>query len=328
MKDLITTFTHQLEEAFEIASKTSFRKPDRPINNIVMCGLGGSGIGAKIVSNWLQDELKVPLTLVHEYSLPAFVGPNTLVIGSSYSGNTEETTTALEEAQRKGAFIFGITSGGRLAKFCKDSGYDCTIVPGGNPPRSALGYSLVILIHYLHSLEFISNLRLSEIRSSISLINKEQESIKQKAIELSEYLFGKVGVLYSETKYEGVIVRARQQLNENSKYLAWCHVIPEMNHNELVGWGGGDDRFAPVFFVADDIHPRNKKRFEISTMAVEKKTGSSMTLEAKGSSLVERSLYLVHLVDWASYFLCEKNGSDILDIEIIDYLKSELSGMK
>jgi glucose/mannose-6-phosphate isomerase len=328
MQDLIATFTQQLEEAIAIASQAEFNKPNRPINNIVICGLGGSGIGAKIVSNWLQDELQVPLTLVNEYTLPAFVGPNTLVIGSSYSGNTEETTMAMFEAQRKGAFVFGVTSGGYLAQFCEKHGYDCVKMPGGNPPRSALAYSLVQLVNYFHALGFISNRVLLDIKSGILLIHSEQKTIMKRAEELSEFLYGKVGVFYGETKYEGVIIRARQQFNENSKYLGWSHVIPEMNHNELVGWGGGDDRFAPVFFMAEDLHPRNKKRFDISITAVQKKSNALFLVEAKGQSLVERSLYFIHLVDWASFYLCEKNGVDIMDIEIIDYLKSELGKMQ
>lgn len=327
MKELIATFAHQLEEAFEIAQKYSFKQPEKPIDNIVICGLGGSGIGAKIVSNWVQDELQIPLTLINEYTLPAFVGPNTLVIGSSYSGNTEETTMALDEARRKGAFIFGVTSGGHLAQFCEMNGYDCVIVPGGNPPRSALAYSLVQLVHYFHSQGLITNRVLREIKRSILLIQAEQKAIMSIAKDLSDYLYGKIGVFYGETKYEGVIVRARQQFNENSKYLGWSHVIPEMNHNELVGWGGGDDRFAPVFFMAEDLHPRNKKRFEISMTAVRKKSNATLLVEAKGGSLVERSLYLIHLVDWASFYLCERNGADIMDIEIIDYLKAELGKM-
>jgi len=327
MKDLIATFTNQLEEAFTIADKHSFKQPDRPIQNVVICGLGGSGIGAKIVSNWVQDEISLPICLVNEYTLPAFVGPNTLVIGSSYSGNTEETTMAMDEAKARGAIVFGVTSGGTLASFCKNNGYDFVLVPGGNPPRSALAYSLVQLLNYFNKIGLISTRLLDDTRTSIGLLNQEQEDIKRIATSLADFLYGKVGVLYGETKYEGVIIRARQQFNENSKYLAWNQVIPEMNHNELVGWGGGDQRFAPVFFNASDIHPRNQKRFEITKSAVSKKAGTIFNLEAKGNSLIERSLYLIHLVDWASFYLCERNGADIMDIEIIDYLKSELGKM-
>ena len=158
-----------------------------------------------------------------------------------------------------------------------------------------------------------------------AFIESHQEEIHDIAKEMAAHLFGKVGVYYAETKYEGVIVRARQQFNENSKYLGWHHVIPEMNHNELVGWTGGDDRFAPVFFNTGDLHPRNYRRFEISKSAIEKKCGKVFNVSAKGDSFIERSLYLINIVDWASYYLCEMNGADIIDIEIIDYIEVDTS---
>ena len=225
MRELIETFTNQLQEAFKIAENAQFKPLHQPVQNVVICGLGGSGIGAKIVSNWIQDEIKVPVTLVNEYTLPDFVGPNTLVIGSSYSGNTEETTMALDEAKVKGAQIFGVTSGGDLQAFCAQNGYDFVLVPGGNPPRSALAYSLVQLLNYFNKTGLISNGSLGEVEKSIGLINQESANIHSIAKELAEFLFGKVGVLYGETKYEGVIVRARQQFNENSKYqIGRAHV--------------------------------------------------------------------------------------------------------
>jgi glucose/mannose-6-phosphate isomerase len=290
-----------------------------------MCGLGGSGIGAKMVANWLMDEIKVPITLINEYTLPAFVDENTLVIGSSYSGNTEETTIAIEEAKQRGCHIIGICSGGKLKDFCAENDFDCILVPGGNPPRSALAYSLVQLLHIFAVLGFVSHDNKDKIRRAGQLIENENENIHNIARDTAKYLFGKVGIYYAETKYEGVIVRARQQFNENSKYLGWHHVIPEMNHNELVGWTGGDERFAPIFFNTGDLHPRNYRRFEISQDAVEKKCGKVMVVSAKGDSFIERSIYLVNIVDWASYYLCEMNGADIIDIQIIDYLKGELA---
>jgi len=308
-----------------IAESSSLQKPPHDIHNILMCGLGGSGIGAKMVANWLQDEIKVPVSLVNDYTLPGYVNKNTLIIGSSYSGNTEETTIALEEAKSRSCHIIGICSGGKLEQFCKDNGYDCIVVPGGNPPRSALAYSVIQLLHIFASLGFVSHEHKQHMLKGGAFIESHQEEIHDIAKEMAAHLFGKVGVYYAETKYEGVIVRARQQFNENSKYLGWHHVIPEMNHNELVGWTGGDDRFAPVFFNTGDLHPRNYRRFEISKSAIEKKCGKVFNVSAKGDSFIERSLYLINIVDWASYYLCEMNGADIIDIEIIDYLKSELA---
>ena len=325
MKELIEAFPENIKEAIQIAESSNLKQPKNEIKTIVMCGLGGSGIGAKMVANWLMDEINLPITLVNDYTLPAFVNENTLVIGSSYSGNTEETTMAIEEAHSKGSHIICICSGGKLESFCSENNYDCIIVPGGNPPRSALAYSVIQLLHIFASLGFVSHDHKMSMLKGGELIANEKESIHDLAKEMAAHLYNKVGVYYAESKYEGVIVRARQQFNENSKYLGWHHVIHEMNHNELVGWTGGDERFAPIFFNTGDLHPRNYKRFEISQDAVEKKCGKALLVHAKGDSFIERSVYLINIVDWASYYLCEMNGADIIDIEIIDYLKGELA---
>ncbi len=325
MKELIEAFPDNIKEAIGIAESANLKRPQNEIKHILMCGLGGSGIGAKLVANWLMDEIKLPVILVNDYTIPAFVNENTLVIGSSYSGNTEETTKAIDEAKSRGSHIICICSGGKLKIFCEENGYDCIIVPGGNPPRSALAYSVIQLLHIFAELGFVSHEHKASMIKGGNLIEREKESIHKLAQEMASHLFKKVGIYYAEAKYEGVIVRARQQFNENSKYLGWHHVIPEMNHNELVGWTGGDDRFAPIFFNTGDLHPRNYRRFEISQDAVQKKCGKVLLVHAKGDSFIERSIYLINIVDWASYYLCEMNGADIIDIEIIDYLKGELA---
>ena len=138
MKELIEAFPKNIKEAIQIAESSNLKQPQNEIKTIVMCGLGGSGIGAKMVANWLMDEIKLPITIVNDYTLPAFVDENTLVIGSSYSGNTEETTMAIEEAHSKGSHIICICSGGKLESFCSENNYDCIIVPGGNPPSCLL----------------------------------------------------------------------------------------------------------------------------------------------------------------------------------------------
>ena len=236
MKELIEAFPDNIKEAIQIAEATDLKRPQNEINSIVMCGLGGSGIGAKMVANWLMDEIKIPVTLVNDYTIPAFVDKNTLVVGSSYSGNTEETTMAIAEAKLRGSHIICICSGGKLKTFCQENEYDCIIVPGGNPPRSALAYSVIQLLHIFAELGFVSHEHKSSMLKGGELIVNEKESIHKLAQEMASHLFNKVGIYYAEAKYEGVIVRARQQFNENSKYLGWHHVIPEMGstlHRQL-----------------------------------------------------------------------------------------------
>lgn len=328
MDKLIAAFPDNMTEALLIASRATIDPSKHPIHNILITGMGGSGIGGKIVSQWVQDEIKIPVVLINDYNLPEFVNENTLVIGSSYSGSTEETMISLEKAKDKGARIIGICSGGDLKDFCFENNFNCIIVPGGRPPRTQLAYSVVQLVNILVQLGLIGADKLAQISSSKELILDNLEEIKAEAHKLSEFLDGKVGIFYSSAKYEGIAIRARQQFEENSKYLCWHHVLPEMNHNELVGWGGGDDRFAVVFMQTNDLIPRNQKRYEITMELIRKKTKHVFEITAKGATNVERSFYLIHLVDWASFYLAQKKGVDPIDIDVIYYLKDELANFQ
>lgn len=325
MEKLITLFTHNIDEAFAISKTVTITKPTREIKNIVICGMGGSGIGGKLVSQWVQNEIALPIVLCQDYTLPAFVNENTLVIGSSYSGNTEETLAALEIARNKGAIIKCISSGGTLQKFCADNNYDIIIVPGGNQPRAAIAYSLVQLLYIFESLNLISPKSLQEIEKGKNLINANLEANKAEGKEIAEFIHGKINVIYSEAIYEGVAVRARQQLNENSKNLGWSLAIPEMNHNELVGWGGGSDLFAVIMLRTEDANPKNTTRMDLTKEILARKTSHIYELHAKGSSLIERSLHLINVLDWASYYLVDLNQVDAFDIKVINHLKDSLA---
>lgn len=325
MDKLISAFPANITEALAIASKSTFKKPENEIHNVVICGMGGSGIGGKLAGKWIEDEVKVPILYAHDYNLPAFVSKNSLVIGSSYSGNTEETISTVKEAIDRGSHIIGVCSGGEMQQICANNGFDCVVVPGGNPPRTALAFSLVQLLNIFSNLGMISSKRLEEMETARQLIVENEAEIKSKAREIASFLIGNVGVLYGTTMYEPVLVRARQQFNENSKLLCWHHTLPEMNHNELVGWGGGDDRFASIFFESEDIHPRNARRLEITKARIASMSSKNMVISPKGDNLIERSIYYINLVDWASLYLSELKGVDPIDIEIIDYLKSELA---
>lgn len=325
MEKLIKAFPDNISEALEIASTVSLQTPEHPIRNIVICGMGGSGIGGRLVAKWVEDELPVPVSVVNDYMLPDYVGRHTLVIGSSYSGNTEETLQAVEEAIDRDAHVIGICSGGGMELMCREHDFDVVVVPGGNPPRTALAYSIVQLLNIFAGLGLISRDRLNEISEARALILREEKNIQAVARELASFLKDHVGILYGSTRYEPVLVRARQQFNENSKLLCWHHTLPEMNHNELVGWGGGDKRFATVLFHAEDMHRRNVRRMEITREVVRKKSGKVMDVHAMGSNLIERSVYLINVVDWASLYLAEMKNVDPVDIAIIDYLKNELA---
>ena len=241
MDKLIEAFTSNLVEGLQIAKNSNFKNQQNEIKNVLICGMGGSGIGGKLVSQWIANEIKVPVLLSSDYTIPSFVNQHTLVIASSYSGNTEETISSIEIAKKNNAVIIGLTSGGKLKQFCIDHNYNYVIVPGGNQPRAAIGYSLVQLLNIFSSFNLISENWKKDIDAGIKLLDLNLENIKNKGKEIAEFIFTKFPVIYTETAYEGVAIRARQQLNENSKVLGWSIAIPEMNHNELVGWAGGNN---------------------------------------------------------------------------------------
>lgn len=325
MDKLISAFPQNIVDALEIAKNASFKKPTHEIQHVVICGMGGSGIGGKLVAQWVENEIRVPILFAQDYTLPHFVNQHTLVIGSSYSGNTEETLSTINEAHAKGAHIIGICSGGEVASFCARNNYDCVKVPGGNPPRSAVAFSVIQIVNLFEKLGFIEPTSLQEIEAGRQLIIAEENNIKEEAKKLAAFLKDKVIVIYAASNYESVAVRARQQFNENGKLLCWHHVIPEMNHNELVGWGGGDNRFGALFLQTNDFNPRNEKRLEFSLDVIRKKTDFIYQLEAKGATQIQRSIYLIHLVDWASWYLSELKAVDAMDIIVIDSLKDTLS---
>jgi glucose/mannose-6-phosphate isomerase len=289
--------------------------------------MGGSGIGGQLVSQWLFDSLTVPVTLVKDYELPHFVGEHSLVIGSSYSGNTEETLLALQEAKKRKSFIIGICSGGKLQEFCEENYYDCTVVPGGNPPRTALAFSIVQLLNIFKQLDLTNVDWKNAIRDTKKILEIDKEYIHSEAKKLAAFLKPCIPVLYSTARYEGVAIRARQQLNENSKVLCWHHVIPEMNHNELVGWSGGSNDYGVVVFDSGDWGERNAIRREFTLSELKKKTDNIYLLETKGKNIIEKSLYYIHIIDWMTYYLSEMKNVDPIEIDVIINLKDTLSSL-
>jgi len=324
MNDLIAGFTGQLREAMAIGEKASLNRATTPLRQVLITGLGGSGIGGTIVSQLVDKQSPVPVLVNKDYFLPAFTGPDTLVIVSSYSGNTEETLEAMEAAMAKGAKITCITSGGKVAEKAREAGLDLITIPGGMPPRSCLGYSFTQLLYILHFHDLIDAGFREDLRQAIDLLDREQDEIRRIASEVAASLVGKLPVIYCEARYEGVAIRLRQQINENSKMLCWHHVLPEMNHNELVGWTEPHPETVVLMFRCEDDYFRTRRRMEITSEIVQKYKARVCELHGRGSTQLQRSVYLIHLGDWISWYIAEKKDIDATEVRVIDYLKSEL----
>ena len=272
-----------------------------------------------------MDEIKIPITLINDYTLPAFVDKNTLVVGSSYSGNTEETLEALSTAVAKNAQIACITSEGKLLEMAKSNNWQHIQIPGGYPPRSALGFSLVQLFRLSEAFGLCNVTWRGHMELAMNYIQSTQEAIKSEGEKLAEGLHGKMPIIYSSSWLDGVATRWRQQINENAKMLCWHHYYPEQNHNELVGWRNEDDRLAVVFLKSKNDHYRVAKRMELSDEVYQKYTPNIYEFTAVGSSKIEQAIHLIHLGDWMSVALANLRGVDSTEVNVIDWFKSELA---
>lgn len=325
MDKLIADFTKQLREAVDIGEQANIVKPAREIRNIVVTGLGGSGIGGNMASELVEHELTVPFVVNKGYHVPSFVNEHTMVIVSSYSGNTEETLNAFDEAEDRGAYIVCVTSNGKVLERAREKGYPFIQVPGGMPPRACLGYSLVQQFFILQKSGFISGHALEEIGRSIAMLDEQEQTIKEAAKELAEFFHHKRPVLYICDQMASVAVRVRQQINENAKLLCWHHSLPEMNHNELVGWRDQDDSYAVLFIRNKSDFVRNQQRIELNKKIVNQYTENVRELWSAGESLIQEAMYIIHLTDWMSYYLAGLRDHDPVEVNVIDFLKSELA---
>ncbi len=325
MKELIKDFSNQIAHAIVIGNSYSRLEKRRKLSNVLISGLGGSGIGGTIAAEIIASEARIPITTNNGYFIPAFVDDETLFIACSYSGNTEETVSATELAHEKGAKIIVISSGGKLKKMAEARHWDFIEIPGGQPPRASFGLSFPEVLYALHAHDIISKKFEKGLEAAIKLLDDNETAIQQEAKEVTEKLFGKIPVIYAADGFGGVATRFRQQINENAKMLCWHHVIPEMNHNELVGWRTKNDDLAVVIFRNETDFKNIQARMEINKKTFAEYTDTTVEIWSKGTSDLQRALYLIHIGDWISFFLGEKKGVDITEVKVIDHLKSELA---
>ena len=324
MKSLVAGFGKQLQEAMQIGENFGMQ-PSFAAQHVLITGLGGSGIGGTIVSEIVAPNCPAPIIVNKDYFLPAFVNERTLVIVSSYSGNTEETITAMEMALEKKAKVACITSGGKIADLARENGCPLITLPPGLPPRACLGYSLTQLFYVLVGFGLISDACKAQLKKAIGLLAEDETAIREKAEQIAKTLHKKFPVIYAVDGFNGVATRFRQQINENSKMLCWHHILPEMNHNELVGWAEKYENVAVVILRNKSDYSRTQARIDISKEVFSKYAASVTEIWSKGESQLERSIYLIHLTDWVSCFLADLKGIDAVEVDIINHLKGSLA---
>ena len=333
----IWDFPENIVEAIGIGESIDLKNKYSDINKIIVAGMGGSAIGGDVVYSLVGNEIKIPYFVIRGYNLPAWVDSTTLVICSSYSGNTEETNEILEKAKFVQAKICAITTGGRLEQLCEKDNFDRVIIPSGLQPRAALAFSFIPILFVLNKLDIISNKFLMWLESSTGLIKQNRKIYSEKNDDnptwvLAKKIFNKIPIIYADSdRLNTIAVRLKGQICENGKILAFHNIFPEMNHNEIVGWEKNSELFKSYFIIwlfDEKMNERNKARQQIILDMLDKIGLDQLKIEVNGNNFEERFLLLIHYGDWLSYWCAILHNTDPSPVKNINILKNKLSKMK
>jgi glucose/mannose-6-phosphate isomerase len=335
----VMSMPEHFREASERVQSVPVKLQFERIRNILVAGMGGSAIGGELIKNLTYNQLPVPLTVCRSYSLPKFVDQHTLVIVSSYSGNTEETLSVFQQALQRGAQIVCVTSGGQIGALAAANDLTTFSLPAGFPPRSALVHLLVPILKTLQACGFITDPAPS-VQETIALLEKlgqryhpNNAAPENPAKSLAQALAERLPLIYAAEIYEAVAWRWKEQFCENAEVLAWHNAFPELNHNELVGWGQRrelDQKFQVIYLNdahagSAEIHPRVFARMKLTQGLIEKSSTPVISVAAEGESLLARFFSLIFWGDCVSVYLAVLNGVDPTPVAKIDYLKSQMA---
>ena len=338
MYGLIAAMPDHLAEGMRIAREADLgRLETETFHSLVIAGMGGSAIGGEIARSFLSKDIPIPFVVQRHYQLPGFVNRKSLVICSSYSGNTEETISAYDDALTRGANILIITSGGELADRAIADHIPVVAIPRGIPaPRAALGYSLAPLLIVLFRLglcqPLFEEIEVAAMAMKASLPKYAPEKRGNSALSLAREIHGTIPVIYAaQDTLDAVAVRFKGQICENAECLAFANVFPEFNHNELVGWGelyGLEGKISSLIIRDIQDHPRIKARMNIVADYLRNKGRRVIEIQAERKPDLTRILLLVQLADFTSYYLALLNRVDPTPVAAIDEMKSKLSRIR
>lgn len=306
----------------------------RNITSIVVAGMGGSALAALLAKSWLKDELNIPFEVVRTYDLPEYVHENTLVIASSYSGNTEETLSCLAQAKLQGAQTAIIAAGGALIDEAEISGIAHVALPNSLQPRMAVIYNLRALIALLINFEIIEPEKLDEITTTADWLGDESAKwdfavpVNQNyAKQLALLAVGKTPVFYGGALTAPVAYKWKISWNENAKNVSFWNQYPEFNHNEFIGWTSHpiEKPFAIFDLVSDLDHPQILKRFEVSDRLLSGMRPKATVVHLAGESAIAQLLWGSILADFVSIYVAILNGVDPTPVALIEKLKHELA---
>jgi glucose/mannose-6-phosphate isomerase len=329
-KDILALPDH-LRDALWRVESANLQPHDAP-GGLIVAGMGGSAVGGSLARAALGDRASRPITLARDYALPAWTTPDATVLCASYSGNTEETLAAFEAAGALGARRVVATTGGELAAAARADSVPVIPMPGAFQPRVAMGYSLVIALEVaalcgagdrLHAEIDVAAARAEELVAQWGPDGPEDSLPKQ----LARTLHGTVPQIAGAGLTAPIAYRWKTQINENVKTPCFAGELPELDHNEIVGWAGAPElgRFSAVFLDDSDLHPRTRQRIELTRGLIQGDAAATCRIETIGETRTDRLTSLVLLGDLVSVYLAVLRGVDPTPVVMIDHLKGALA---
>jgi glucose/mannose-6-phosphate isomerase len=321
----------QLRDALWRVESAGLEAHDAP-GGLIVAGMGGSAIGGALARAALGDRASRPIVLARGYELPAWATPDTTILCASYSGNTEETLAAYEAAGALGARRIVATTGGKLAESARGDGVAVIPLPGGFQPRAAVAYSLVVALEVagicgagdrLHAEIDVAAAHAEQLVDEWGPDGADDSLAKT----LARGLHGTVPQIAGAGLTAPIAYRWKTQFNENAKTPCFAHELPELDHNEIVGWHGARElgRFSAVFLDDSDLHPRVRQRIELTRGLIAAEAAATYRVESVGGNPTERLVSLVLLGDLVSLYVAVLRGVDPTPVELIDRLKSALA---
>lgn len=332
MAGAITEFPNQIKESFSIMTTWKAQREYRNIENIMVLGMGGSAIGGDVAKVLAQNTNSVSIVINRSYNIPAWVGSNTLILASSYSGETEETLNAFAQCKERNCPMIVLSTGGAITDYAGKYDLDIIPIPSGYQPRAALGYSFSLILILLNQLDFVKDHIIEMLKGSIEsldLLSTEMNKEGNKALAIAENIHTTCPIIYGSEELTWVAaLRFRGQLAENAKMLSFHNHFPEQNHNEIEGWTVNKDimnRFSIIWLKDEDDHPGTQVRMQISSDLLKSNAGSQLEICQTGKNRVERLLKLIHFTDWISYYTALFNKVDPTPVSRIQELKIKIS---
>ncbi len=332
MLDRIKDLSKQVRDAWQITKAAQLPPAYADVRNITLAGMGGSAIGGDFAASLLADELTIPMSIHRDYGLPRYVGRDSLVIVSSYSGNTEETLSSFQEAQKRGAKVLALTTGGKIGELARAASYPVVTFSYKAQPRAALGYSLGLVLGCLVKMGFVRDLG-ADIDAALSDLAKIEERVHEgartnDAKRLAAELYGRVIFAYGAGVMGVMARRVKGQWNENAKNWSAFDVMSELNHNAVVGFSHppiARDALTVLLLRSDRDNPRHKVRFDVTAELLDRASVQHKTLRFGGQNMLSEVLQTVMFTDYVTFYLALLNGADPSEVRSIDLLKDRLA---